>query len=172
MRIQSTYISVSCVLAVVVWDGRRDPIYNLSTPLSGIGNRKNESGDPWMGHVLTRYQQLFLLGESFPMMIRLVCFDPFLILMSDWLFMYIHSSLPRSCRRPLHRRMHVEQPTRQRKEKAAMHTFWTCITNESLPRNCRQRSSTSTHLQHADDPADKSVIRSAFAGRLINPQVK
>jgi len=171
MRTSSIYISVSRVLAVVVWDGRRDPIYNLSTPLSGIGNRENGSGDPWIGHVSTRYQQLILLGESFPMMIRLVCFDPFRILMSDWLLMYVHSSL-RSCRRPPQGRMHVEQPTRQRKEKAAMHTFWTCITNESLPRNCRQRSSTSTHLQHADDPADKSVIRSAFAGRLINPQVE
>ena len=139
MRIQSTYIPVSCVLAVVVWDGRRDPIYNLSTPLSRIGNRKNESGDPWMGHVLTRYQQLFLLGESFPMMIRLVCFDPFLILMSDWLFMYIHSSLPRSCRRPLHRRMHVEQPTRQRKEKAAMHIHSEHASRTSLYRGIAAR---------------------------------
>ena len=129
MRIQSTYISVSCVLAVVVWDGRRDPIYNLSTPLSGIGNRENGSGDPWIGHVSTRYQQLILLGESFPMMIRLVCFDPFRILMSDWLFdvcSFFVAILPAAP----HGRMRVEQPTRQRKKKAAMHAFWTCITNE------------------------------------------
>jgi len=44
MRIPSIYILVSRVLAIVVWDERRDPIYNLSMPLPWIGNRENGSG--------------------------------------------------------------------------------------------------------------------------------
>ena len=65
MRISSIYIHISHVLAVVVWDEIQDPIYNLSMPLSGIGNRENRSGDPWIGHVSTCYQQLCRRVNSF-----------------------------------------------------------------------------------------------------------
>ena len=115
-------------MCLLLWFGMWDEIQStISRRLflgSGIGKT-----DPWIGHVSTRYQQLILLGESFPMMIRLVCFDPFRILMSDWLFdvcSFFVAILPAAP----HGRMRVEQPTRQRKKKAAMHAFWTCITNE------------------------------------------
>ena len=171
MRIQSTYIPVSCVLAVVVWDGRRDLIYNLSTPLSGIGNRENGSGDPWIGHVSTRYQQLILLGESFPMMIRLVCFDPFRILMSDWLFdvcSFFVAILPAA---PARAYACGNEATKEEGRHACIlnmhHERVFCRGIDARGHQRRLIFSTPT-----EDPADKSFIRSAFAGRLINPQVE
>ena len=95
MRTSSIYIPVSRVLAVVIWDGRRDPIYNLSMPPSGIGNRENRSGDPWIGHVSTCYQQLCRWVSSFNLLVDQSVFS-FLILMQ--IFFFVDASAPPSVR--------------------------------------------------------------------------